>query len=223
MSGRLELLEIAARSRLWGTEKQGKLSRKSANGATVFSFSNSGTGAAYSELKLPAQALDFFGEIMRAEGGLTSLFIGWAEGWAKYVKDTKSGTYDRICDDVEARSSLAPVLGAMVRARKTPTITKEEKQLLKIYEDVALERAKRFDALERIAERINDLEPRYRDSLVKQLAGIRTKERLLDLLREFAHSEKTSLRLTKDELRILQESPAGEAINLLYLLCVAEA
>ena len=222
LSGRLELLEIAANSFLWGTDNQGILSHRAEGGATVFSFSNSGTGASYNELKLPAQALDFFGEIMRAEGNLTDLFISWAEGWVKFVK-ANSGVYDRICDDVEARSSLAPILGAVVRARKIPVFTGEEKQLLRIYEDVALEKRKRFDALEAIAERINAMETRYRDSLVKQLANTRSKERLLELLREFAHSEKTNLRLTKDEIRVVQEAPAGEAINLLYLLCVAEA
>ena len=224
LSGRLELLEIAARSHLWGTEKQGILSRNSATGATIISFNND-KKPAYSELKLPAQALDFFGEIMRAEGNLTELFIRWAENWAKYVKDTKSGAYDRICDDVEARSSLAPILGAMIKARKIPTFTGEEKQLLKIYEDVALEKRKRFDALERIAERIKGMEPRYRESLIKQLANIRTKSALVELLKDAAHHrEKTKFSvLTKEEIRLVSETTASESINLLYLLCVADA
>lgn len=115
------------------------------------------------------------------------------------------------------------MLAALVKRRTDKQqLTTEEKQVLKIYEDEALGKSERFETLERIARRVNGMEERYRNSFVKQLANTRDKRRFLELLTKFAQSEKTDLRLTTDELRVLNEAPASEAINLLYLLCVAE-
>ena len=215
LSGRLELLEIVSGSGLWDSVRGGRLSRRAANGATIISFSNSGTAAAWNQLHLPAQALDFFAALK--ENALTPVFLGWAE-------KSRDLFYDALCDDIESRRSIAPLLSGLVKRRKETEkfLTKEEKQVLKIYEQEALNKSERFDTLERIAERVNDMEPRYRDSFVKQLANMRDKKRFLELLTKFAQSEKTDLRLTKDELRVLNGAPASEAINLLYLLCVAQ-
>lgn len=215
LSGRLELLEIVSGSRLWDATRGGKLSRRATNGATIISFSNSGTSAAWNQLHLPAQALDFFAAL--AENDLTAVFLGWAE-------KSRDLFYDALCDDIESRRSIAPLLAALVRRRKETEkfLNPKEKQVLKIYEQEALNKGERFDTLERIAARVNDMEPRYRDSFVKQLANMREKRRFLELLTKFAQSEKTDLRLTKDELRVLNDAPASEAINLLYLLCVAQ-
>lgn len=219
LSGRLELLEIVSRSRMWGRKRDGKLSHRPEDGATIISFSNSGTSAAWNQLHLPAQALDFFAGL--TESNLNSIFLGWAEKW---VKDSPPRhLVETICDDIEGRRSLAPMLAALVKRRTDKQqLTTEEKQVLKIYEDEALGKSERFETLERIARRVNGMEERYRDSFVKQLANTRDKRRFLELLTKFAQSEKTDLRLTTDELRVLNEAPASEAINLLYLLCVAE-
>jgi hypothetical protein len=217
LSGRLELLEIVAGSGLWDSSRGGKLSHRAGSGATIISFSNSGTSAAWNQLHLPAQALDFFAGLTQAPRNLREIFIGWAE-------KSKDLFYEALCDDIENRRSLAPILAALVKRRKDneQELTSKEKQVLKIYEDEALGKGERFDTLERIAHRVNDMEERYRDSFVKQLANTRDKRRFLELLTKFAQSEKTNLRLTTDELRVLHEASAGEAINLLYLLCVAE-
>lgn len=216
LSGRLELLEIVSGSQLWDFKRGGKLSRRANNGATIISFSNSGTSAAWNQLHLPAQALDFFAAL--AEANLKHIFLGWAEKWAR---DAPRPLVEAICDDIESRRSLAPILAALVKRRKEKQLEKEEKLVLNIYEDEALGKGERFETLERIARRVNDMEERYRDSFVKQLANTRDKKRFLELLTKFAQSEKTDLRLTTDELRVLHDAPASEAINLLYLLCVA--
>lgn len=215
LSGRLELLEIVSGSRLWDHARGGKLSHKAKDGATIISFSNSGTSAAWNQLHLPAQALDFFAGL--TEQNLRPIFLGWAE-------KSRDLFYDALCDDIENRRSIAPILAALVKRRKDTELrlSKEEKQVLKIYEDEALGKGERFETLERIAGRVNSMEERYRDSFVKQLANTRDKRRFLELLTKFAQSEKTNLRLVADELRVLNDAPASEAINLLYLLCVAE-
>jgi hypothetical protein len=217
LSGRLELLEIVSNSGLWNSVRGGKLSRRAAGGATIISFSNSGTSAAWNQLHLPAQALDFFAGLTEGGSRLREIFLGWAE-------KSRDLFYDALCDDIESRRSIAPILAALVKRRKDTEqqLTSEEKQVLKIYEDEALGKGERFETLERIAQRVNDMEERYRESFVKQLANTRDKRRLLELLTKFAQSEKTNLRLTTDELRVLHDAPASEAINLLYLLCVAE-
>jgi hypothetical protein len=215
LSGRLELLEIVSGSRLWDYSRGGRLSRRAGYGATIISFSNSGTSAAWNQLHLPAQALDFFASL--TESGLRKVFLEWAEKSA-------NSPYESLCDDVESRRSIAPMLASIVKHRKVNegSLTTEEKQVLRIYEDEALGKKERFEALERVAHRINDMEERYRDSFVKQLANLRSKTEFLRLLTKFAQSEKTDLRLTVEEYRILHEATASEAINLLYLLCVAE-
>lgn len=229
LSGRLELLEIMAGSRLWDSSRGGKLSRRAGNGATIISFSNYGTKVAWNQLHLPAQALDFFAAL--TEANRMNTFLNWAAACdpAKVsVKGKKekvsNDIFQRLCDDIEERRSLAFVVARIVKRRKDEEqkLTKEEKQVLKIYEDEALGKGERFETLERIARRVNGMEERYRDSFVKQLANTRDKKRFLELLTKFAQSEKTNLRLVTEELRALNEAPASEAINLLYLLCVAE-
>src|SRR5690606_28597867 len=131
---------------------------------------------------------------------------------------SKDQFYETLCDDIENRRSLAPVLAALVRRRKDneQKLSREEKQVLKIYEDEALGKSERFDTLERIARRVNDMEERYRDSFVKQLGNIRSKDRMLDLLRTFAKAEKTSLHLSVEEIRVLDESRGSDVVSLLY-------
>lgn len=215
LSGRLELLEIVSGSFLWDSASGGVLSKRAAGGVTIISFSNSGTSAAWNQLHLPAQALDFFARLTQDK--LRSVFLGWAE-------KSRDIFYDALCDDIESRRSLAPILSALVKRRKDTEkfLRKEEKQVLKIYEDEALSKGERFDTLERIAARVNAMDERYRESFVKQLANMRDKKRFLELLTKFAQSEKTDLRLTTEELRVLNDAPPSEAINLLYLLCVAQ-
>jgi hypothetical protein len=214
LSGRLELLEIVAGSRLWDQNRGGKLSKRAVNGATIISFSNSGTSATWYQLHLPAQTLDFFAAIQ--EHGLKSVFL-------QLVKKSGDLSIDSLCDSVESRKSLAPIWATVVKTRKKDILfTINEKQVLKIYEYEALNKGERFDTIEQIAERIKNMEPRYSESFVKQLANIRDKKRFFELLTKFAQSEKTSLRLTKNELRVLSDAPAFEAINLLYLLCIAQ-
>ena len=217
LSGRLELLEIVSGSLLWDTVRGGSLSRRPENGATIISFSNSGTSAAWNQLHLPAQALDFFAALTEAK--LRPIFLGWAE-------KSRDLFYDALCDDIESRRSIAPILAALVRRRKDTErfLKSEEKQVLRIYEEVALDRSERFDTLEQIAKYVNEMDERYRESFVKQLSNTRTKEKFFLLLRSFAKDEKTKeqMRFTTEEWRVLETTFSSEVISLLYLLCVAK-
>ena len=217
LSGRLELLEIVSGSRLWDATRGGKLSKRANNGATIISFSNSGTSAAWNQLHLPAQALDFFAAL--AENNLTAIFLGWAE-------KSRDLFYDALCDDIENRRSIAPLLSALVKRRKEGEqfLNPKEKQVLKIYEQEALNKGERFDTLKCIADRINNMEPRYRDSFVKQLSNTRSRDKFFALLRSFAKDERTKeeMRFTTEEYRVLDASFTFEIISLLYLLCVAQ-
>jgi Tfp pilus assembly protein PilO len=127
---------------------------------------------------------------------------------------------DQLCDGVETRRSLALVLFLVIKDRADGRLRREERQVLQIYEDVALKKKERFDALQRIAKRVQEMPERYHDSFIKQLGNTRSKDRFLELLKQFGKSER--LTVTKDELRIIDSGPANELITLLYLLCVAE-
>lgn len=229
LSGRLGLLEIVSGSRLWDTKQGGLLTKRASNGATIIAFSNAGTSPAWYQLHLPAQALDFFAELNKSN--LRHIFLQWAQPCSGHLyKDRKSkerrpnALFEQLCDDVEQRQTIAPLLRAILVRRDASmrTFTKEEKTVLEIYEELALEKKRRFELLEHIASNINDLDTRYRDSFVKRLANLRRKEEFLDLLRQYAHSEKTSLRLTHDEIQLLADEKSNEIISLLYLLCVAD-
>lgn len=235
LSGRAALLEIVTGSRLWDTSQGGVLTKRLPTGATIIAFSNAGTSAVWYQLHLPAQALDFFAEIDSAQqarvGLLRDTFISWGRICEKteYAdKDTKAKRtnpyFDLLCEDIEQRRSLAFLVRAIVRGRPLAQqmLKTEEKQVLEMYERVALNKQERFDMLGRIADRINNMDERYRNSFVKRLANIRSKDTLLKMLTEYAHSEKTSLRISRDELRMLDAENAGELISLLYLLCQAE-
>jgi hypothetical protein len=213
LSGRLELLEIVSGSRL-DHSQSGVLSKRASHGATIISFSNSGTSASWNQLRLPAQALDFFAAL--TESQRKDIFLSWAEKSSKTL-------FDELCNDIEERRSIGPLVAGLLKGRKEEDrkLEQGEKQVLQIYETVALGKGDRFDMLTRIAARINDMESTYRNSFVKQLGNIRSKDSLLQLLRKFAQSEKSELRLTTSELRIIEMSPANEIISLLYLLCVA--
>ena len=235
LSGRVALLEIISGSYLWDTSQGGVLTKRLPTGATIIAFSNAGTSAAWYQLHLPAQALDFFAEIDSAEqtskGLLRKTFLNWAAICEKvdYTdKTTKAKRinpyYDLLCEDIEKRRSLASLVRAIVRSRPLtqPMLKKEETRVLEIYERVALNKRERFEMLGRIADHINEMEERYCNSFVKRLANIRNKDVLLKMLTEYAHSDKTRLRISRDELRMLDSENAGEIISLLYLLCVAE-
>lgn len=234
-SGRMALLEIVSGHYFWDTSQGTMLKERLPTGATIIAFSNAGTSAAWYQLHLPAQALDFFAEIDSAEqaykGFLRATFLKWAATCEKTeytdvkTKEKRINPYfDLLCEDIEQRRSLAFLVRAIVRNRVlTPQVLKkEERQVLEIYERSALNKRERFEMLGRIADRINGMEERYRNSFIKRLANIRSKETLLKMLTEYAHSEKTGMRVSRDELRMLDAESAGEVISLLYLLCVAE-
>lgn len=235
LSGRVALLEIVSGSSLWDKNQGGVLTERLPTGATIIAFSNSGTSATWYQLHLPAQALDFFAELDSAQqvsaGSLRTAFLKWGElgKQAEYTdiktkEKRKNSYFDLLCDDIEQRRSLGFLVRAIVRSRP-PTeqvLKKEERQVLEIYERFALSKQERFEMLGRIAERINEMDQRYSDSFVKQLANIRSKDALLKILTKYAHSEKTQLHISRDELRMLDSENAGEVISLLYLLCKAE-
>jgi len=235
LSGRVALLEVVSGSRLWDASQGGVLTRRLLTGATIIAFSNSGTNAAWYQLHLPAPVLDFFAELDSAQqasvGLLRNKFLNWAKTCeqAEYTdKNTKEKRinpyFDLLCEDVERRRSLAFLVRAIVRSRSftQQVLQKEEKQVLEIYERVALSKQERFEMLGRIADRINNMEERYRNSFVKRLANMRSKDNLLKMLTEYARSEKTELYISRDELRMLDSESAGEVISLLYLLCMAK-
>jgi hypothetical protein len=234
LTGRVALLEVVAGSRLWDQNQGGTLTRRSPTGATVIAFNNSGTSVAWNQLHLPAQALDFFAELDSAEpgheGSPRHTFIAWAKFCEKVeytdreTRGKRTNSYfDLLCDDVEQRRSIGNLLRGIVRTRTNPVFKKEEKLVLEMYERVALSKQERFDLLSRLADKIrNEMDERYRDSFRKRLANIRSREALLKLLKEYAHSERTNLRLKREELAMLNVENAGEVISLLYLLVVAE-
>jgi len=235
LSGRLALLEIISSSYLWDVSQGGLLVKRLPTGATSIAFSNSGTSATWYQLHLPAQALDFFAEIDSAEqaskGFLRATFLKWATACERTeytdakTKEKRTNPYfDLLCEDIEQRRSLAFLVRTIVRNRALTqqVLKKGERQVLEIYERSALNKRERFEMLGRIADRINGMEERYRNSFIKRLANIRSKETLLKMLTEYAHSEKTGMRVSREELRMLDAESAGEVISLLYLLCVAE-
>ncbi len=235
LSGRAALLEIVSGSLLWDVNQGGMLTQRLSTGATIIAFSNAGTSASWYQLHLPAQALDFFAELDSAPqtstGTLRRMFLTWAkicekaDYTDKTTKEKRTNPYfDLLCENIEQRRSLAFLVRAIVRNRSfaQQNLTKEERQVLEIYERVALNKQERFEMLGRIADRINDMDERYRNSFLKRLANMRSKDNLLKMLTEYAHSEKTSLHISRDEIRMIDAENAGEVISLLYLLCVAE-
>jgi len=232
--GRIALLEIVSGSRWDGTQNPAFL-KNCPTGATIIAFSNSGPAAAWYQVHLPAQALAFFDDLdtapQQSQGELRLVFLDWARHCEKpdftdKEKNEKrnNSLFDRLCDDLEQRQSLSFLVRAIVQRRK-PTqqiLKKKEKQVLEIYERTALNKQDRFAMLERIADHINDMDERYRSSLVKRLANTRSKDSLYKLLIEFAHTEKTSLRLSREELQMIDTERSSEVIGLLYLLCIAE-
>jgi hypothetical protein len=95
--------------------------------------------------------------------------------------------------------------------------------MLQIYEDVALQKKERFDALQRLANRVRrEMPARYADSFVKQLGNLGSKRTLLELIKEFCRKESTGLTITPSELRVIDNGPANEVASLLYLLCMTE-
>lgn len=224
LTGRLELLEIVSGSILWDHTDPGHLSRTPLDGATIICFNNSDSPSTPSmyQLHLPAQALEF----------LTALHLRHREDiFLKWIRDTqyedKRSTsrkepkvfFDRICDDIEMRRSLAPIVATLVRRRSDQKLTKEEFEVLQIYEDIALRKKERFDALERIAHDINEMKPIYRESFIKQLSNIRSRQRFWQLLAEF--NKRDDLTISAGDLRVIGESFENETISLLYLLCMA--
>lgn len=212
LSGRLELLEIISGSILWDQTSPERLSHIPPDGATIISFRNGDPPSVY-QLHLPAQALEFLTELI--EQNREEIFLKWA-------KDSKALFFDRICDDVETRRSLAPILAALVKKRppKKQKLEKEEFEVLQIYEDIALRKKDRFDALERVARAVHEMKPIRRDSFIKRLAGIRSPKGFWQLLTEFKRH--TDLSISVSDLRIIYESFEPETSDLLYLLCTAD-
>ena len=213
------LLEIATGNVLWHLSQPGHLERPPRSGATMISFSNSGQRPCFHQLHLPAQALEFIGAILAA--GVRSTFLDWAQETRKWKRRAElKGWLDELCNDVEERRSIGPLLFRLVRSRENHRLRKEERKVLEIYEDVALEKKVRFDALQRVADKIHQMPIRYSESFIKQLGNLGSKRTLLDLLRDFC--KRRGLKLTPAEVWAIHESPASEAASLLYLLCVAE-
>lgn len=221
LRGRVGLLDIISGSVLWDQAQPEHMTRIPRGGATAISFSNRGEGPCFNELHLPAQALEFFAAI--TEAGVRRVFRDWALEAQDFTKKTKRKYYlDELCGDVEERRSLAPLLVSFVRARKDGLLRQGERKVLEIYEDVALRRKERFDTLQRIAERVRQMPGRYTDSFIKQLGNLGSKGTLLELLKEFCRRESTGLKITSNELRVINDGPVSEVVNLLYLLCIAE-
>ena len=94
--------------------------------------------------------------------------------------------------------------------------------MLQIYEDIALQKRERFDALQRIANKVRQMPARYADSFIKRLGNLGSKRTLLELIKDFCKKESTGLTFTPNELRVIDNGPANEVASLLYLLCMTE-
>lgn len=221
LRGRVALLDIVSGSILWDQSQHGHMTRIPRGGATAISFSNRGEGPCFNELHLPAQALEFFAAI--TEVGLLTVFRRWALDAQEYARKFKRKYYlDEICGAVGERRSLAPLLVSFVQSRKSRGLRKEERKVLQIYEDVALQRKERFDTLQRIAGKVRQMPGRYSDSFIKQLGNLGSKRTLLELIKQFCRREGAGLTITPSELRVINDGPVSEIANLLYLLCVVE-
>jgi len=183
----------------------------------MISFNNNGNGACLNQLHLPAPALEFLGEIGAA--GVRSTFLDWARA-AK--KARRNDWVDELCNSVEGRRSLGPFLFALVRGGRSRRLRKEDYKVLEIYEDVALRKKERFDALQRVASKIRQMPGRYSEPLIKRLGNLGSKRTLLDLLKDYCKKESAGLNITPGELRVISDGPPNETASLLYLLCVAE-
>jgi hypothetical protein len=222
LRGRIALLDIVSGSVLWDHTQPGHLTRIPQHGAAIISFSNRGTGACFYELHLPAQALRFFGAI--SEAGVRGVFLDWVKEVQRHFKKGSGLYFDQLCDCVEERRSLAPFLRALVKGTRDRQrqLRREERKMLQIYEDIALEKKERFDALQRIANKARQMPARYADSFIKQLGNLGSKRTLLELIKDFCKKEGTGLTITPNELRVIDNGPANEVASLLYLLCMAE-
>jgi hypothetical protein len=221
LRGRVGLLDIVSGSILWDHSQPGHMTRIPQSGATAISFSNRGEGPSFNELHLPAQALEFFAAITGA--GLRRVFHRWAVDAQDFARKTKRKYYlDELCGVVEERRSLAPLLVSLIRRREERLLRKGERKVLEIYEDVALRRKERFDTLQRVADRVRQMDSRYADSFIKQLGNLGSKRTLLELLKDFCRRESTGLKVTSSELRVINDGPVSETADLLFLLCIAE-
>lgn len=223
LRGRIALLDIVSGSVLWDHSQPGHMTRTPEHGATIISFSNRGTGVCFNELHLPAQALNFFGAI--TEAGVRGVFLNWVTEVQRQFKKGSGLYFDQLCDCVEERRSLAPFLLALVKGTRDRErqLRGEEHKMLQIYEDIALQKKERFDALQRLANRVRrEMPARYADSFVKQLGNLGSKRTLLELMKEFCKKESTGLTITPSELRVIDNGPANEVASLLYLLCMTE-
>lgn len=233
LQGRAELLEVVSGSTLWDrTEGAGPLPT---GGATIIAFNND-KSARLLQVHLPAQALAFFGEILRRD--LRPAFLAWAavcngETRKKEGAEVRNPFFDQLCDDIEQRRSVAPLLAAIVRqragrarakgAQTSPVLPRKEKELLAVYEDSLLNKSERFEVFERIAQKIKTMKGPHRDGFVRQLSNLQKKASLLSLFQTYTKSpDKYDLTLTVREIRALNEAPEAEAVSLLFLLCVAE-
>ena len=227
LSGRSGLLQLTSGSHLWDKNQGGCLTRRADSGVTIISFSNAGTSPALSQLHIPAQALDFFAALDRLS--LRDQFLKWAE-WChkKYLTSNNSkrvnDLFDALCNAVEGRKSLAILLRAIALGRRKTyrIISREEKKVLEVYEDIARGEGQRFGLIDGIARRIRNLEALKRDSFLRRLANTRKKESLLRLLCDLAKSDRSALRLSRDEIKMLDLERGDEVVALLYLLCIAE-
>lgn len=222
LRGRIALLDIVSGSVLWDHMQPGHLTRIPQHGAAIISFSNRGTGACFYELHLPAQALKFFGAI--SEAGVRGVFLDWVKDVQRHFKKGSGLYFDQLCDCVEERRSLAPFLLALVKGTRDRQrqLRSEEHKMLQIYEDIALQKKERFDALQRIANKVRQMPARYADSFIKQLGNLGSKRTVLELIKEFCKKESTGLTITPNELRVIDNGPANEVASLLYLLCMTE-
>jgi hypothetical protein len=228
LSGKSALLELVSGSRLWDQTQGGTLTRRADRGALVVAFSNAGASPAWHQLHVPAQALDFFAALDRLD--LRGEFLKWAPKCDRQYVPAGGGSkkandlYDRLAEAVEQRGSLGPLLRSVALRRKSPyrTLTQGERKVLEVYEDVALGRRRRFDLVNQLAERIKVMEAVRRDSFLRRLANTKKKETLLRMLCDLAKSDRTQLRISIEELRMLDSERGDEVTALLYLLCIAE-
>lgn len=235
LQGRTELLEVVSGSTLWDhTEGASPLPTA---GATIIAFNND-KSARLLQVHLPAQALAFFGEVLRRD--LRPTFLAWAavcsgETRKEEGAEMRNPLFDQICEDIEQRRSVAPLLAAIVRERAgrtraakgaeaPPVLPRKEKELLAVYEDTLLDKSERFEVFERLAQKVRTMKETHRYGFVRQLSNLQKKASLLSLLQSYTKSpDKYGLTLTVREIRALNEAPEAEAVSLLFLLCVAEA
>ncbi|MFA7231570.1 MAG: hypothetical protein WC071_09900 [Victivallaceae bacterium] len=212
--GHLGLFEILTNSPLWNPLLTGGFNRIPKDGATVIQFSNSGTAAYFYQLILPARILEFFTNINAS--GISKEFVD-------IIRWSSKNDNPSILHTIETGKSIAPLLFYKLDKSKQPTLSEKEITLMKVYESVAINKQERFEVIQGFAKRVCDMDKPHFDSFTKQLANIKKRETLLDLLTKFSKSSSINLTISNDVLKMFYIEPTTEIAKMLYLLCIAES